>query len=459
MRAITLLLLLLISNVQAQNVADMKDFIELLCREEKCDDAITMVNTALENQPNNDTLNYYKGWLKITCNKDYASALQDFDKGLSINPKSALNHFGKGVCLSKSNKPNDAIMHLNTAKKLNPKLPELDHYLGFCYYLLGDSNSKNFPKAIKFFNKSIKKDFERPENYLYQALAYYNLRNFKKASLGFGLYEEFTVDGQRDSILYLYGGLTNYQIENYDIAVLFMDKYLENHEPTTEILYYRGLANIKQGLMNEALVDLKRFIDENPSNANIFDDIAQGFYNSEEPEMAYVYWDKAAKMGHKKSIDIIKKYKASFAKHRKNLGTSIAFEVDKNWEVDDFSDTPSVSTCNGVIINDYNSRLTFAILANDDLKVDTKATCTFQNRNFSMDNNENIYTTSLYSWSKSTSTNLLETDYGTFSYTLIRFVLKIPNNNVMVYVYGKQSDISALDFYITSFLESIKINL
>jgi hypothetical protein len=211
--------------------------------------------------------------------------------------------------------------------------------------------------------------------------------------------------------------------------------------------------------MNEALVDLKRFIDENPNNANIFDDIAQGFYNSEEPEMAYVYWDKAAKMGHKKSIDIIKKYKASFAKHRINLGTSIAFEVDKNWEVDDFKDTPSVSSCNGLIIYDYNSMLTFAILANDVLKVNSKATCTFQNRNFSMDNNENIYTTPLYSWSKSTSTNLLETDYGTFSYSLIRFVPKIPNNNIMVYVWGKQSDISALDFYITNFLESIKINL
>lgn len=457
MKKLTFFLILLASIAKGQTVADVKVFIETQFSKELCDEAFTKVKASLEKFPNNDTLHYYQGWLKINCLSDYPSALADFEKTVSQNPKSANGLLGKGMCLSKMGKPLEALEFLMKSQELDVKNPQTYFQMGYACYLMGASDLKNFSKAVSWFDKAIEMHTEDMNFYLFRAISYYYLQDYKKANQDFSYAEEINDDDPSKPDVLYYGGLNDFQLGYYERGSDRLTQYSERDSLKPEVWLYRGLSLLKIGNMAKAMTDLNKYLKLKPNDPDIYFAIAEGYTNSEDKDMGHVYYDKAARFGHKKAQEVMKNYAADFVVHRKTQGIPVTFATDKNWLIDEFNDNPSVSSCNGMVFYSSNVKITFALLENNQLINNPKASCSLWDKELKQDGTVDTYKTTAYSWTRTISDDTWESPGETYGVKVLKLTPNIPGNQIMVYIFGKPEDMDAMDFYISHFLESIRI--
>ncbi len=454
---LTFLFVLLASIAKGQTVADVKVFIEAKFSKELCDEAFTMVKTTLEKFPNNDTLLYYQGWLKIKCLNDYPSALVDFEKIVSQNPKSAYGLLGMGMCLTKMGKPAEALEFLRKSQELDSKNHETQFQIGFAYYSMGASDLKNYSKAVSYFDKAIEMFTGDMNFYLFRAISYYHLQNYKIANQDFSYAEEINDDDPSKPDMLYYGGLNDFNLGYYERGADRLMLYSERDSLKPEVWLHRGLSLLKIGNMAEAMTDLNKYLKLKPNDQDIYFAIAEGYTNSEDKDMGHVYYDKAARFGHKKAQEVMKNYTADFVVHTKKQGIPVTFATDKNWLIDEFNDNPLVTSCNGMVFYSSNVKITFAILENNQLINNTKALCTLWDKELKQDGTVDTYKTTAYSWIRTISNDTWESPGETYGVKVMKLTPNIPNNQMMVYIFGKPKDMETMDFYISHFLESIQI--
>lgn len=127
------------SSVFAQSLADAKKAIDA----EQYQKAKSMLKNLVTTQPTKDENFFYLGWVYIK--QDYPdSAKALFQKGLAVNPQSALNHAGLGVAARLDKDQAGATNNFNQAVTLAGKDSKPYVYIGKGY-LLPDANGKVLP--------------------------------------------------------------------------------------------------------------------------------------------------------------------------------------------------------------------------------------------------------------------------------------------------------------------------
>jgi tetratricopeptide (TPR) repeat protein len=144
-------LVLLGSSVFAQSLADARKAIDA----EQFQKAKSMLKNLLVTQPTKDENYFYLGWVYLK--QDYTdSAKAVFQKGLAVNPKSALNYAGLGIAARLDKKPAEAVSNFNQAMALAGKDSKPYVYIAKGY-LLPESNGKvsqaNAASALEVLNK------------------------------------------------------------------------------------------------------------------------------------------------------------------------------------------------------------------------------------------------------------------------------------------------------------------
>jgi tetratricopeptide (TPR) repeat protein len=139
------------SSVFAQSLADAKKAIDA----EQFQKAKSMLKNLLVTQPTKDENYFYLGWVYLK--QDYAdSAKAVFQKGLAVNPKSALNYAGLGIVARLDKNPTAAVSNFNQAMALAGKDSKPYVYIAKGY-LLPESNGKvsqaNAAAALEVLNK------------------------------------------------------------------------------------------------------------------------------------------------------------------------------------------------------------------------------------------------------------------------------------------------------------------
>ena len=104
--------------------------------------------TKIQHKISEGRSNYYSHNIK--------TALLNFKEALAMNPQSAKAEFGLAQCYFKLNKHNDALIHIEKAKKLNNEVDEnLDFVLGEIYFRNGDLvQAKKHIQSFKSNTKS-----------------------------------------------------------------------------------------------------------------------------------------------------------------------------------------------------------------------------------------------------------------------------------------------------------------
>jgi len=126
-------------------------------------EAIKNFNVAREISFGDYYSNLTKAYEDINSRK-YTSALARATSAIEENPTDPIPHSYKGISLYHLGKLNDAILHLNTATKLDPNNSTTIYNLGLAYMA-----SKNTKEAISQFEKalsidpSLKRDIELTE--------------------------------------------------------------------------------------------------------------------------------------------------------------------------------------------------------------------------------------------------------------------------------------------------------
>ncbi len=124
-------LVFIASSVFAQSLADAKKAIDA----EQYQKAKTMLKNLTVTQPTSDENWFYLGWVYIK--QDYSdSAKTAFNKGISINPKSALNYAGLGAVARLDKDQATATSDFNQAITLAGKDTKPYLYVGRAYLLL-----------------------------------------------------------------------------------------------------------------------------------------------------------------------------------------------------------------------------------------------------------------------------------------------------------------------------------
>lgn len=119
------------SSVFAQSLADAKKAIDA----EQYQKAKAMLKNLTTTQASNDENYFYLGWVYVK--QEYAdSARAAFNKGISLNPKSALNYVGLGAAARLDGNKNGATTNFNQAIALAGKDTEPYDYIGKSYLLL-----------------------------------------------------------------------------------------------------------------------------------------------------------------------------------------------------------------------------------------------------------------------------------------------------------------------------------
>ncbi|MGZ3750011.1 MAG: tetratricopeptide repeat protein [Mucilaginibacter sp.] len=139
------------SSVFAQSLADAKKAIDA----EQFQKAKSMLKNLIVTQSTKDENYFYLGWVYIK--QDYVdSAKAVFQKGLGVNPKSALNYAGLGIVARLDKDPSGATSNFNQALALAAKDSKPYIYIAKGY-LLPESNGKVLPAnataALDILNK------------------------------------------------------------------------------------------------------------------------------------------------------------------------------------------------------------------------------------------------------------------------------------------------------------------
>ncbi len=191
---------------------------------------------------------------------NYAAAIENYDRAISLNPKYTKAYYNRGVVQDKFGQYEAAITDYDKAINLNPRFTEAYHDRGGTKTKLG-----RYEAAITDYDIAINLN---PE----YAIAYYNRGN-AKAKLG--QYEAAIAD--------------------YDIAI--------NLNPKYAIAYNnRGLAKDELGQYEAAITDYDIAINLNPEYAEAYNNRGLAKYNLRQYEAAVADYDIAINLNPKYAI-------------------------------------------------------------------------------------------------------------------------------------------------------------
>jgi tetratricopeptide (TPR) repeat protein len=178
----------------------------------------------------------------------------------------------------------DAIAYADKLKKADPK-EKVGYFLGKIYY-----DRDDYGEAIKYLTAAEKEEPQNAEVPYLIARSYADMMNYK---LSVPYFEKaITLAPDKNNWIYELG-LIHYAM-NSDKEAL---KYIllageKGYRKDNDYMENLGVAYMNVGKLEEALAILKDILAKKPSDLNILNMIAEGYYYSGKYQDAIDYWDK-----------------------------------------------------------------------------------------------------------------------------------------------------------------------
>ena len=197
------------------------------------------------------TANNYKQLLILSFNfKNYDDVIFYADKLKNADPSEKVNYYLGKVHYDKDNY-GDAIRHLNAAAKEDPKNAEIPYMIARSY-----SDMMNYKQAIPYFLKAI--DLDTSKHYwVYELGLVYDAMNDNKNAL-------------------------KYIKEAGDRGLTKDNAYMEN----------LGIAYMNAGDLDNGVAIMNEILKRKPSDINILNMVAEGYYDKGKYQEAIDYWDR-----------------------------------------------------------------------------------------------------------------------------------------------------------------------
>jgi tetratricopeptide (TPR) repeat protein len=193
----------------------------------------------------------YKQLLQLSFNyKNYDDVLLYAQKLKQANPSEKVSYYIGKMHYEKDNY-GEAIESLDAAAKEDPGNAEVPYMVAHCY-----ADMQNYKQAIPYFQKAIQLDATKPYWIYEMGLIYYAM-NDNKNSL-------------------------KYIKEAGDKGLNKDNDYMEN----------LGIAYINAGELDNGVAILKDILKRKPSDINILNMVAEGYYDKAKYDDAIYYWDK-----------------------------------------------------------------------------------------------------------------------------------------------------------------------
>ncbi len=229
-----------------------------------------------------------------------------FETLLEIHPNVIEIHFYYAAYLMAMERDDDALKELETVLDIDPKSKQ-----AFGSIIDIKIRQDKMEDVIDIANKAIAAFPEVPEWYLYQGIAYFQLKQLDKAIVAYQKGLALVPEGKESSKSEFYGQLGDSYFEKQDKDAAFdnYEKALQNNPMNRHVLnnYSYYLAEEKKDLQ-KAEIMIKECIKYDPSNSTTLDTYAwvlfrQGYFN-----LAKRYIEEAIKYGGDSSDVIIEHY-------------------------------------------------------------------------------------------------------------------------------------------------------
>jgi tetratricopeptide (TPR) repeat protein len=219
----------------------------------------------------------------LSLNK-YAQAKEMYQKLEQLGDNSP-NLYKQLLTLSFNTKRfDDAILYADKLKKADPK-EKVSYMLGKIYY-----DRDDYGEAIKFLQAAEKEEPQNAEVPYLIARSYADMMNYK---LSIPYFEKaIAIAPDKNNWIYELG-LIHYAMNSDKDAL----KYIllageKGYKKDNDYMENLGVAYMNVGKLDEALTILKDILAKKPSDLNILNMIAEGYYYSGKYQDAIDYWDK-----------------------------------------------------------------------------------------------------------------------------------------------------------------------
>jgi tetratricopeptide (TPR) repeat protein len=221
------------------------------------------------NYPNSKWLK--REWIKVKVNvnsampefksvsaekEEFNKALEDSNKLIEMNPKSAFAYNNKGFLYYNRKKYDEAISVFTRAIELDPKYKLAYSNRGLCY-----CNKNEYDKAIEDCNKAIELDPEYKQAYNNRGLSYSGKKEFDKAIADYNKAIELD---PKYNVAYNNRANLNRKKKNYDKAMSDYNKAIELDPKYVRTYNDRGYAYYLKKEYSKARLDIDKAIELDP---------------------------------------------------------------------------------------------------------------------------------------------------------------------------------------------------
>jgi len=165
--------------------------------------------------------------------KDYKKAKEYIDKALTINPQYADAHFIKGVILTETNQPKEAIKAFMDVIQYNPDDAEAYMMLGLLHQELNDSI------ALQYYRTVTRMQPNDPQAYYNIGFYYQENKNYSKALESYN-YILRKINKKYSNALFNQGYIYMMYLKDYGKAMSYFDSVMQLEPNRVEAVYNKG---------------------------------------------------------------------------------------------------------------------------------------------------------------------------------------------------------------------------
>ena len=178
----------------------------------------------------------------------------------------------------------DAIVYANKLKKADPN-EKVSYFLGKIYY-----DRDDYGEAIKYLQAAEKEDPQNAEVPYLIARSYADMMNYK---LSVPYFEKaITLAPDKNNWIYELGLIFYAMNADKDALKYILLAGEKGYKKDNDYMENLGIAYMNVGKLEEAMTILKDILARKPSDLNILNMIAEGYYYSGKFQDAIDYWDK-----------------------------------------------------------------------------------------------------------------------------------------------------------------------
>jgi len=248
----------------------------------------------------NDPKKYWDEGIRFLNNKEYYSAIQNFDQVIRVSSDFAGAYYNRGLAYLNFGNFNSAINDFGKFIQLEPNDPNGYEIRGLAKYNLSD-----YMGAIIDFNKELDLDPSSADAYLNRGLAKSQLDDNYGAIVDY----EKAIELQPDySLAFNNIAWAKFKLKKYREALIDVNKAIDLDN--TNYVAYDTRAEIKFNLNDYVgcIRDADIALELKPDIANCYFLKGRVFFKQGKKQDACQIWSTAGELGKKEAYDFIKKY-------------------------------------------------------------------------------------------------------------------------------------------------------